>query len=93
MIAWYPAIGAEALPSDFMLRQLGHAAVPCLFQLMIFSALLESGVSCVHAVNERIAGYLAERSQRAFRRSRALRHARVCWSARSSSPRASAWSI
>jgi uncharacterized membrane protein YkvI len=33
---------------------------------MIFLALLQSGVSSVHAINERIAGYLAERHQRAF---------------------------
>jgi uncharacterized membrane protein YkvI len=55
MIAWYPAIGAEALPSDFMLRQLDMPVFHLLFQGMIFSALLESGTACVHAANERIA--------------------------------------
>ncbi|BCT92065.1 hypothetical protein LYSHEL_10890 [Lysobacter helvus] len=55
MIAWYPAIGAEALPSDFMLRQLGMPLFHLCFQAMIFSALLESGTACVHAMNERIA--------------------------------------
>ena len=55
MIAWYPAIGAEALPSDFMLRQLDMPVFHLLFQVMIFSALLESGAACVHAANERIA--------------------------------------
>lgn len=55
MVAWYPSIGAEALPSDFMLRQLNMPIFHVLFQLMIFSALLESGAACVHAANERIA--------------------------------------
>ncbi len=66
MMAWYPAIGAEVLPADFMLRQLGMPLLHAAFQLMIFMALLQSGVSSVHAINERIAGYLAERHQRAF---------------------------
>jgi uncharacterized membrane protein YkvI len=55
MIAWYPVIGAEALPSDYMLRQLDMPVFHVLFQAMIFSALLESGAACVHAANERIA--------------------------------------
>ncbi len=67
MVAWYPAIGAEVLPADFMLRQLGLPLLHAAFQLMIFFALLQSSVSSVHAVNERIAGYLAERHQREFR--------------------------
>src|SRR5690606_19374546 len=56
MLAWYPAIGAQALPSDFMLRQLQMPLFHLLFQGMIFCALLESGVAAVHAVNERAAG-------------------------------------
>ena len=55
MIAFYPAIGNEVLPSDYLLGQLGNPAFHLLFQLMIFAALLESGTGAVHAVNERIA--------------------------------------
>jgi uncharacterized membrane protein YkvI len=66
MMAWYPAIGAEVLPADFMLRKLGLPLLHAAFQLMIFMALLQSGVSSVHAINERIASHLAERSQRDF---------------------------
>jgi uncharacterized membrane protein YkvI len=55
MIAWYPRIGAEALPSDYMLRQLDMPVFHLLFQAMIFSALLESGAAAVHATNERVA--------------------------------------
>ncbi len=66
MMAWYPWIGDEVLPADFMLRQLGLPLLHAAFQLMIFMALLQSGVSSVHAINERIAGYLAERQRRDF---------------------------
>ena len=64
MVAFYPAIGAETLPSDYLLRRLDLPAFHILFQLMIFSALLESGAGSVHAFNERIAGAYAARSGR-----------------------------
>lgn len=54
MVAFYPAIGNETLPSDFMLRQLDMPLFHYLFQIMIFAALLESGAGFVHAINERI---------------------------------------
>lgn len=54
MIAFYPGIIAQTLPSDFMLQQLGLPLFHLLFQLMIFAALLESGTGSVHAINERI---------------------------------------
>lgn len=56
MLAFYPQIGAETLPSDYMLRRLNAPAFHFIFQLMIFSALLESGAGAVHGFNERIAG-------------------------------------
>jgi uncharacterized membrane protein YkvI len=55
MIAYYPQIGAEPLPSDFLLNQLNFPIFHWLFQLMIFLALLESGTGFVHAINERAA--------------------------------------
>ncbi|WP_334183973.1 YkvI family membrane protein [Novosphingobium sp.] len=55
MIAFYPGIALEVLPSDFLLGKLGSPAFHLLFQIMIFAALLESGTGAVHAVNERIA--------------------------------------
>ncbi|WEJ99608.1 MAG: hypothetical protein P0Y59_22310 [Candidatus Sphingomonas phytovorans] len=55
MIAFYPGIASETLPSDFMLQQLRIPVFHLLFQLMIFAALLESGTGSVHAINERIA--------------------------------------
>ncbi len=54
MIAFYPEIGGEALPSDFLLRQIGAPWLHFLFQAMIFCALLETGVGIVNGVNERV---------------------------------------
>lgn len=55
MIAFNPEIAEATLPSDFLMQQLDIPLFHLLFQLMIFSALLESGASSVHAINERIA--------------------------------------
>lgn len=55
MVAYYPDVQGETLPSDYMLERLDLAWFRILFQLMIFFALLESGVGGVHAINERIA--------------------------------------
>jgi uncharacterized membrane protein YkvI len=55
MVAFLPDIAAATLPSDFMLQRFDIPLFHLLFQLMIFSALLESGASSVHAINERIA--------------------------------------
>ena len=55
MTAFYPGIEHEALPSDFLLNRLQMPVFHLLFQLMIFSALLESGTGTVHAINERVA--------------------------------------
>ena len=72
MIAFYPDIGTELLPSDFLLRQMGVPLFHLLFQLMIFAALLESGVGAVHSINERIASVLHARSRALDTRARIL---------------------
>jgi uncharacterized membrane protein YkvI len=54
MTAFYPEVESATLPSDFMLQRIGIPAFHLLFQAMIFSALLESGTTSVHAINERI---------------------------------------
>jgi len=64
MIAFYPQIGAQTLPSDFLLQQLGRPVFHIAFQAMIFLALLESGTGVVHAINERAASALVERTGR-----------------------------
>jgi len=65
-MAFYPAIGAETLPSDFLLRQMTVPGFHVLFQVMIFAALLESGAGAVHAINERISGAVESRGRPAL---------------------------
>ena len=54
MIAYYPQIAGQALPSDYLLQRLDLPAFHSVFQLMIFAALLESGSGAVHAINQRV---------------------------------------
>ncbi|PZN97325.1 MAG: hypothetical protein DCF31_00745 [Alphaproteobacteria bacterium] len=65
MIGFYPAVADATLPSDFLLRQMAVPGFALLFQLMIFVALLESGVGAVHAINERIAAAMTARGKAA----------------------------
>jgi uncharacterized membrane protein YkvI len=53
-VAFRTEVTSATLPSDFLLQQLGSPLFHYLFQLMVFSALLESGASAVHAFNERV---------------------------------------
>jgi uncharacterized membrane protein YkvI len=55
MVAFAPEIRDVALPSDFLLQRLDMPWFRLLFQVMIFCALLESGTSGLHAINERVA--------------------------------------
>lgn len=71
MMAYYPEVGDATLPSDFLLERMGFPAFHLLFQLMIFSALLESGASAVHAINERVdKAWLQRRGQALTHRAR-----------------------
>jgi uncharacterized membrane protein YkvI len=72
MVAFYPGIATEALPSDFLLNRLQMPVFHVLFQLMIFSALLESGTGAVHAINERVALVVRARGGSFGRRARLL---------------------
>jgi uncharacterized membrane protein YkvI len=71
MVAYYPQIGGQTLPSDFLLARLDLPAFRLVFQLMIFTALLESGTSAVHAINERVThAYAARRGENLTRLAR-----------------------
>lgn len=70
MVGYYPGIAGEALPSDFLLDKLQLPVFHVLFQVMIFSALLESGTGAVHAINERVAAVARARGRAFGRRAR-----------------------
>lgn len=64
MVAYYPEIQHQTLPSDFLLERLELSWFRILFQLTIFAALLESATGGVHAINERVAeAYRARRGR------------------------------
>jgi len=66
IVAFYPQIAQESLPSEYVLQRLGLPAFHVAFQCMIFAALLESGTGGIHAVNERLAHAWRARTGRAF---------------------------
>ncbi len=90
MIAFYPGIMGETLPSDFMLRQLEMPLFHLLFQFMIFAALLESGAGSVHAINERVDAARRSRGGAPSASGRGQESRRRCLSAACSSPTVSA---
>ncbi len=55
MVAYYPEVANEPLPSDYLLGKLDIPAFRIVFQAMIFAALLESATGGIHAINERVA--------------------------------------
>ncbi len=72
MTAYYPEIGSEPIPSDFLLRKMNVPPFHFLFQIMIFAALLESGAGAANAVIERIAVAVANRRAGALSRGKRL---------------------
>jgi uncharacterized membrane protein YkvI len=66
MLGFQPEIADQPLPSAFLLDQMALPWLALLFQLMIFVALVESGVGAVHAINERLSGALEARGRPAL---------------------------
>jgi uncharacterized membrane protein YkvI len=64
LVAFYPQVLGEALPSDYVLRALGQPVFHFLFQLMVFFALLECSVGFVQAFNARIDVFNERRGRR-----------------------------
>lgn len=65
MLAYYPGIGDQALPSDFLLGQLGLPWFHLVFRIMILIALIETGVAMVGSIDARTTAAWKERSGRA----------------------------
>ncbi len=66
LLAFYPEIVGQTLPSDFVLEKLNMPALRALFELMVFTALLESAAGGIHAFNERTAHTFRGASGRDF---------------------------
>jgi uncharacterized membrane protein YkvI len=63
MVAAYPDIQSEAVPADYLMRQLHLPLIKGLFYLVMFGTFVETGTAFIHAINERIAGVYAERQR------------------------------
>ena len=63
MVGEYPAILELRVPSNQILEALGSRWFQIVFQVVLFGTLIETGTGLIHAVNERIAGVMAERDQ------------------------------
>jgi uncharacterized membrane protein YkvI len=49
-------IQGVSIPSNFLLERIGWPTLQIVYQVMIFGAIVETGVGLLHAINERIAG-------------------------------------
>jgi uncharacterized membrane protein YkvI len=63
LMAFYPEIGNHSVPSSYLLAQLGAPWFETTFQLVVFGALVSTGVPLLHAINERVAQALAGRGR------------------------------
>jgi len=64
MMGWYHEIAEVALPSGFLLAKLHAPWFEWAFQLAVMLTLVDTGVTLLHALNERAANAFAERRQR-----------------------------
>ena len=61
MVGRYPAILESPVPANDLLVALDARWFQVLFQVVLFGTLIETGTGMIHAVNERLAGRVAER--------------------------------
>lgn len=63
MMGYYSEIGAEALPSAFLLGKLQAPWFEWAFQIAVLLTLVDTGVALLHAINERVAKAYEERQR------------------------------
>lgn len=62
MSGQYPEVLDRAVPANMLLEILGSRWLQILFQVVLFGTLIETGTGMIHAINERIAATVKERS-------------------------------
>jgi len=70
LVAHYPEILSEEIPSVFAFEKLGFLPLFIVFQIVLYGTLIETGTAMIHAVNERIQSARESRKKelpRAFR--------------------------
>ena len=63
MMGYYNEIGAEALPSAFLLAKLQAPWFEWAFQIAVLLTLVDTGVAMLHAINQRVAKVYEERQR------------------------------
>lgn len=61
MVGQYPDVLDRPVPANHLLEILGSRSFQITFQVVLFGTLVETGTGLIHAVNERIAGFLRDR--------------------------------
>jgi uncharacterized membrane protein YkvI len=54
IMSYYPLVLPEEVPVVFVLQHMGFPLLLILFQIVLFGALITTGIGFIHAVNERI---------------------------------------
>lgn len=54
IVGFYPTVLPEEVPVIFVLQRIGLPALLIFFQVVLFGALITTGIGFIHAVNERI---------------------------------------
>lgn len=72
LVAFYPVVLSEPLPSDYVLNALNNPVFHIIFQLMVFFALLECSVGFVQAFNARVDVFNEQRGRTTSRMMRWL---------------------
>lgn len=72
MMARYPEIIEQPVPSAYLMGALGVAWLEILFQIVVFGTFIETGAGLLHAVNERVAANFADRGRKMPRYARPL---------------------
>lgn len=67
MMAWYPQIGEQPVPLNYLLGQFNAPWFQHLFQLVMFGILIKTGTALMHSINERVARWIEAGGRRAPR--------------------------
>jgi uncharacterized membrane protein YkvI len=63
MMAFYPAVLSQEVPSVYIFQNMQITVVSVLFQITLFGTLLDTGAPLVHSVNERVAAAFREKGK------------------------------
>jgi uncharacterized membrane protein YkvI len=60
MMGQYPDIGEQPVPASYLMAQLDAPWLAWLFYIVVFGTFIETGTALLHAVNERLDGWMED---------------------------------